>query len=267
MPLVPLSQPNYSFVFIDHTTSATPEALRPAPALQAMIDALLEQVNGPYAASHGAVTANFRIGSGADRVPGEIAVNFRDTIPEAPDALAYHTVTFGVPDIEIGVDLFATLTDGPESVSGGVSHEILELLGDAGANEWADLQDASAQTRARELSDAVQNTGYPATNGVWMSNFVLPSYFIPGAPGPYDALGVMTSQTDVSHGYEIRATAPTDATSVQGNTAHARHVHLGENVHHGKRVFVVEGSHALTDQQKKRKSHPYSRTHRRGVRL
>lgn len=258
--LVPMPQPNYAFVFVDHTTSATPTAMRPAPIFQKLIDALLEQINGPYAASHGAVTCNFRIASGPeDRQPGEIACNFRDTIPEAPDALAYHTVTNGIPDIEIGVDLFSSLTDEGESVSGGVSHEILELLGDAGANEWADLQDASGQTRARENCDAVQNTGYFAENGVWLSNFVLPSYYIPGAIGPYDALGVMTSQTDLSHGYEIRATAPTDAGAVQGS-----HARLGQHVTHGKEVFAVG---TITDAQKKRKSHPYSRTHRRGVRL
>ena len=263
MNLVSLPQPNYSFVFLDHTTSATPSAMKPAPVFQKIIDALLEQINGPYAASHGAVTANFRVGSGPeDRAPGEIAVNFRDTIPEAPDALAYHRTTNGVPDIEIGVDLFSSLTEGSESMSGGVSHEILELCGDAGANEWADLQDVSGQTRARENCDAVQNTGYEASNGVWVSNFVLPSYYIPQAPGPWDALGVMTSQTDVSHGYEIRATAPTDISQVQGLVQ--GHVAFGEHVHHGKRVFAIG---TLTAQQKKRKSHPYCRTHRRGVRL
>jgi len=258
--LVPLPQPNYALVFLDHTTEATSSAMRPAPVFQDLIDALLEQINGPYAASHGAVTVNIRIGQGPeDRAPGEIAVNFRDTIPEVPDALAYHTTTNGVPDIEIGVDLFSTLTLGSESVSGGLSHEVLELLGDAGANEWSDLQGASAETRARENCDAVQNTGYAASNGVWVSNFVLPSYYIPGAPGPYDVLGVMTSQTDVSHGYEIRATAPTDVFQVQGDRAR-----LGEHVHAHKRVFALG---TLTDTQKKRKSHPYCRTHRRGVRL
>src|SRR5258708_294205 len=156
--LVPLPQPNYALVFLDHTTEATPSAMRPAPVFQKLIDALLEQINGPFAASHGAVTVNIPIGSGPeDRAPGEIPVNSRDTSPEAPNALAYHKTTNGVPDIEIGVDLFSSLLDGPESMSGGVSHELLETLGDAGANEWSDLQDASAQTRARENCDAVQN--------------------------------------------------------------------------------------------------------------
>lgn len=260
-PATPPS-PNYCFVLIDLTTSTTPDALRPAPIFDALMADLQEQIDGPYAAARGKVTTSFRVGAGPDdRGPGEIAIHFRDTIPEAPSALAYHTVTNGIPDIEIGCDLFTTLKDGPDSLTGGVSHEVLETLGDPGGNGWKDLQDASNKTRAEENCDIVQNTGYVGSHGCYLSNFIYEALFIPGAPPPYDYLGVLQSQTDRSNGYEILATAPTDGAPVQGFLGE------GQNLHEGHHVHLAEDSTPLTELQLRRKAHPYSRTYRRGVRL
>lgn len=260
---VQIPQPNFCFVFIDLTTSATPDALRPAPAFQAMIDAISEQVGGDFADAHGHVTMACRVGSGSsDRGVGEIAVNFRDNLPDAPGALADHSETNGVPDIEVGCGLFQTLTDGSngqEAVSGGVDHEILELIKDAGANGWKDKSDGSGRTACEEVCDPVQNTGYPASNGVWLSNFVLASYWVPGAPAPWDLLGVMTSQSDLSKGYEIQATAPTDFQQVQG-------AHKNAALANGKCIYAVGIEH-LSESARKRKLSPYCRTYRRGVRL
>src|ERR1700722_19822955 len=123
---------SFQFVLIDHTTSATPPALAPGPFLQALSLALLEGCV-TFDASRGFLTSDsVRVAaSPTDRQPNEIACNFRDTIPEAPDALAYHQVTNGVPDIEIGCDLFSTLSSGSEALSVGVSHEVFETKRDA----------------------------------------------------------------------------------------------------------------------------------------
>jgi hypothetical protein len=240
---------NFPFVLIDLTTDATSVALRPGPHLQTLIDAWFEQIQGPYANHYGAETVSFRIGKNElDRKSNEIAIHFRDTIPEAPDALAYHQVVNGVPDIEIGVDLFTELLHGTDSLASGGSHEILETLGDAGGNGWKDRQDSSDIMDAEELCDFVQNTGYKAKNGVTVSNFVLPSFFIPGSAGPWDFLGVMKAQYDYSHGYGIVGSPPSDVTQVMGYKRH--HVSV-----HG----------TLTELQIKRKTHPYTRTSRRGV--
>jgi hypothetical protein len=101
---------------------------------------------------------------------------------------------------------------------------------------------------AEELCDFVQNTGYAATNGFWVSNFVLRSFFIPGAPGPWDHLKKMKTQYDVTNGYGIVASEPVTVSQIMG-------------MH--KKLLVGE----LTELQKKRKSHPYSRTYRRGLDL
>jgi hypothetical protein len=252
-----MSTIQFAFVLIDHTTAATPSALKPAPQFDRMIAAWLEQIEGPFADAYGEQCVSFRIGANeSDRTGVEIAINFRDTIPEAPGALAYHTVTNGIPDIELGVDLFTDLTASQESVSSGGSHELLELLQDIGANEWADRQDASGEMDAKESCDFVQNTGYAASNGVWLSNFVLPSFFIPGSSGPWDDMNVMTSQYDVSNGYGIQGNSPTNVTQIGGR--------LGLATHRGRSFYIVGN---LTEIQRKRKSHPYSRTYRRGVRL
>jgi hypothetical protein len=93
----------YAFVLIDHTTSATPANLAPGPFLSSLALALLEFCV-TFDSSRGFLTSDsVRVASSpTDRLAGEVAVNFRDTIPEAPGALAYHQVTNGVPDIEIG---------------------------------------------------------------------------------------------------------------------------------------------------------------------
>lgn len=235
------------FVLIDLTTDATPAEMRPAAFLQAIADALSAQVNNEWADAWG-TGAVVRVGSGPDdRSATEVAINLRDTIPEAPGALAYHQVTNGVPDIEVGVDLFSSLTDGIESVSSGISHEVLETLGDAGANGWKEK--GTGIMGAEETCDPVQNTGYQGAGGVSLSNFVLPSYFVPGSAGPWDYLSVMASQDDISNGYEIQAPSPTNVTQAGKDLA--------------AKGLPIRG----TIRKVERKRHPYSRTYRRGVRL
>jgi hypothetical protein len=245
--------PLYPFVLIDHTTAATPANLAPASDFNLFIEAWIEQISGPFSAAWGGVSVTFRVGSGPDdRQPNEIAINFRDTIPEAPGALAYHTITGGIPDIELGCDLFSSLTGQNESLSSGGSHELLELLGDPGANRWADR--GTGVMDALEACDFVQNTGYPACNGAWVSNFVLLSFFNPGASGPWDQMGVMKSVDDVSNGYGIQAGSPTEYTQIGGL-----------RIHRGRALWHT--GTPLTSLQKRQKSQPYSRAYRRGLRI
>jgi hypothetical protein len=257
----------FSFVIIDLTTDATAAAMKPGPVLDPIAAALEEQIANDFAPAHGAAPCAFRVGSGpTDRATNEIAINLRDTIPEAPTALAYHQVVNGVPDIEVGVDLFTSLTSGSESLSSGIDHEVLETLGDAGANGWKDRADSSGQMDAEEMCDFVQNTGYSASNGVALSNFVLPSFFVPGAPGPWDHLGVMKDQRDVSQGYGIVAVTPTETSQIGGDKRAevSPRPKLGQATIDGRCVCVTG---VLTAAQRARKSHPYSRAHRRGIRL
>lgn len=252
---------NFSFVLQDFTTEATPAAMKPTVDFMTNLCAALFEQAVSYGQHFGMPSIAFRVSTGpADRQPNEVGINFRDNLTEAPGALAYHQVIAGVPDIEIGTDLFSSLGEGSESVSCGVSHEVLETFGDQGANGWKELQNGTGQMGAEEVCDPVQNTFYSATNGMALSNFVLPAYFVPQAAGPWDFLIKLAAHTDdeiKKYGYEIQAGAPTNTSEVSG--------FRGLNIHHGRTVFVVGAE--LTEKQCKRKSHPYSRTYRRGVRL
>ena len=257
--------PPMSIVLVDLTTDITPANLRPTPTyLDDLIAALNEQIQGPFASEYGPQPVTLRRASSpTDRAPTEYGMNYRDTL-DVQGALAYHTVVGGVPDIEIGCDLFSTLgttyTVGDEPLSQGAGHELLELLGDVGANLWEDM--GTGIMRPREECDTVQNTGYTASNGLWMTNFLLRSAWIPQAAGPWDYLGLMKSQDDYSNGYEVQAAPPTTETQVGGLAAPRR---LGESVGHMLGSVYIVGS--LTEMQRKRKASPFSRTYRRGARL
>jgi hypothetical protein len=192
-----------AYVFYDQTTSATSAAMAPAQVLPALVAALSAATadDGVYGSVYRS-PMTFRVAASADdRQPGERAIHLRDTIPEAPGALAYHQVVDGVPDLEIGVDLFSSLSSGAESLTVGVSHEVFETDRDPGANGYKTRAD-EVTADAEEVCDYVEGTFF-SQDGVDLSNFLLPAAWISGAEGPYDHLGVMTSQTDMSHGYGV----------------------------------------------------------------
>ncbi len=102
------------------------------------------------------------------------------------DVLGYHALlgqagigyVFTETDIQYGDHWSATL-----------DHEVKEQIIDAACNlgVLAVLGSAVAFV-IREVADPVENSEY-AWGGVALSNFVLPSWFIPGSAGPWDYLG------------------------------------------------------------------------------
>ncbi len=98
-------------------------------------------------------------------------------------ALGYHSLSSASEPI--GFVFAKTDLDNGALVSVTLSHEVLEMLADPDINLTAQLD----QTRfvAYENADAVEDDsdGYDV-NGVTVSDFVLPSYFTPGHPGPWD---------------------------------------------------------------------------------
>lgn len=65
------------------------------------------------------------------------------------------------------------------STSGTASHEILELL-----------TNPNVEPGGREVCDPVNNNLY-TINGIEVSNFVFPNYYIPGSIGPWDYNGLV----------------------------------------------------------------------------
>jgi hypothetical protein len=142
-----------------------------------------DQVNKEFAAQWGA-QATLRVGANANDIqPGEWAYGFVASLPDAPGASAYHDIN--------GKDVpFATCGSllGPTGVSVDASHEILETAGDEGANQFAN--DNHGLLHAVEMCDAVEVQTYGKTckdgTVVQVSNWLLRSWFNPGAAGPYD---------------------------------------------------------------------------------
>ncbi len=139
--------------------------------------------------------------------------------PDVQGALGYHDEgSDGVPFVKVfvvdGFDWRTTL-----------SHEILEVTGDAPASKWADAPDGSDY--AYELADAVESDTYDV-DGVPVSNFLYPGFFDRNAqPGEkLDHMGRLTKPFGMSSGgYEIRRTEPG-----QVSQTFANHLQLGSMV-------------------------------------
>jgi hypothetical protein len=178
------------WVLIDDTNGATTQdgSTLSSDVLKHMAEAVQNQVNQEFAAEWGA-QATIRVGANANDIqPGEWAYGFVASLPDAPTASAYHDINGkGVPFSLCAVTTCGSLL-GPTGVSVDASHEILETAGDEGANQFAN--DNSGLLHAVEMCDAVEIQTYGKTckdgTVVQVSNWLLRSWFIPGAGGPYD---------------------------------------------------------------------------------
>lgn len=182
------------WVLFDRTEGATPQdGTRLTPdAMRQMAEAVQSQINEEFAAEWGA-KADIRVGANAQDVkPGEWAYIFVPKLPDAPGASAYHDITDkGVPYAFCAVTTCANLL-GRDGVSVDLSHEILETFGDEGANLYA--YDNAGSLHAMEMCDAVEVQTYAkrAQDGtpVLVSNWLLRSWFMKGASGPYDYMSL-----------------------------------------------------------------------------
>lgn len=117
------------------------------------------------------------------------------------DALGYHELTaaglplgkcFAASDIQAGTSWTVTL-----------SHELLEMIVDPFCNEVAesDNADGSITFYAHEVGDAVEADilGY-TIDGVLVSDFVLPSWFVPGEGSTVDFMRRISKPFQIAPG-------------------------------------------------------------------
>jgi hypothetical protein len=174
------------FVLVNESTTSAASlgGLLTPDVLQDIAVAISWQLNGDVAAEWGGVgTYSLRVGKndGSDVQASEIAIWIKDALPDAPGAAGYHDrLPNGAPVVYIGRDGSNSLTRGVNALSVTISHECCEAAGDPPANFWADRGDGNEE--ALELCDRVEDTTYPAPNGVALSNFLLRASFDPGAP-------------------------------------------------------------------------------------
>lgn len=138
---------------------------------------------------------------GPPPTPNEWLITLLDDSDQA-GALGYHDFTpqgkpigkvFAKTDLQYGYSIPVTLT-----------HELAEMIADPYISRCE--QTGARQAYATELGDPVERDeyGFKITTigkpSVLCSDFVLPAWFIPGAPGPYDHAGHITSPLQVLPG-------------------------------------------------------------------
>lgn len=118
------------------------------------------------------------------------------------DALGYHDVgPDGQPYGLVGAAV--TATQGV-SLSGVITHELAEIIGDPLCIEWV-ANPGTGLFYARELADPTEGDLYQV-DGYDMSNWVYPSYFNPFGQPPFDACGLIDAPFGLRPGgYEIVA--------------------------------------------------------------
>lgn len=109
---------------------------------------------------------------------------------DAPGALGYHTDVAGV--------IFACVLYQGDATSITISHEVMEEIGDPTCDVYIPMGDGRSQ--AKESADRVEGDSYtetatigPDSVPVDVSNYLLPSAFVPGSSAPWDRMGRLTT--------------------------------------------------------------------------
>lgn len=162
--------------------------------LLACAAALTKQYDEDFAPAHGTLPITIVVANDASDVPtGARVFHLKDSIPEAPSALAYHTRDAkGNPVLVLGVDTIrsqgGSLLD---EISKAMSHEILETELNPYVSRWNDFD--GVKKLAFEACDPVQGGSY-TVDGIAVSDFVLPAYFdADDIEGPYNHLGTLVA--------------------------------------------------------------------------
>ena len=204
------------FVLIDQSNGAktTNSESMTQIILAQIASACAVQLNRDFSAEYGG-NYQVRAGNGSAIQENEIPFVLLPTLPNEPGDIAYHTINTsnGRPMLYDAITLSESLIGAGNSVACAISHELLETAADPGANLWA--SDGVATSYSREVCDPFENRSYPIKTGsgeVYVSDFTLQAYFIPGSKGPYsytkktgqngsDSSGPMTTTSDL--GYQM----------------------------------------------------------------
>jgi hypothetical protein len=167
--------------------------------LEAIAEALTIQIERDFAPAWGVAPRPVSVGGSGDKI------HLFDSAKQA-DEFGWHTVDgHGLPYAHVFVaGSLAADSDwltGEASVATTAGHEVLEMLADPGANEFA--FDGRGRLWACEVCDPVQAGSYVIRAGglrVPVTNFVLPTFFNPWAAGPYDHLSVLDEPFSLARG-------------------------------------------------------------------
>jgi len=184
-----------TIAIVDHTREHRPEA----GVLDAIAEALTIQIERDFAPAWNVKPRRVTVGGRGDKL------HLFDTSHQA-DEYGWHIVDGrGDPYAHVfaGVSIRhgSTWVEGEDAISVTASHEVLEMLVDPAANEYT--FNGLRTLWSREVCDPVQADAYRIVAGgtrVAVSDFVLPAFFNPWAPGPSDPLGVLTEPFSIARG-------------------------------------------------------------------
>ena len=154
-------------------------------AVKPAVEALQVQVNEHFAPAWGITARLSFVPKGGEPEPGAWWLAILNNSDQA-GALGYHDLTqeglplgkvFAATDVQYGYEWTVTL-----------SHELLEMLADPDINLTAQI--GRQEFVAYEDCDPVEADQYGYTiEGILLSDFVTPAWFMPGYPGPWDHEG------------------------------------------------------------------------------
>ena len=162
-----------------------------------VVEHLQKQVKHHFAPVWG-ITADIWFWDNSKSIPADYWQLAVFDTSDVANALGYHDLTStGMP---LGKVFVKTTVDNKMAWSVTMSHELLEMLVDPYINLAAFVPYSSTTGRlvAYEVGDPVEDDslGY-ACGSVLLSDFVYPNYFVPGASGPYDYCGHVTSPLQI----------------------------------------------------------------------
>lgn len=168
--------------------------------LAAIAGAVTHQVIRDAAKAWGWIPTPVTMFRANEKIPDDVFPLFvRDELKDE-GALGYHAEGFGEIGVNVVLDNGGTLHTGSNSISGVISHEVLETLGDLTVNLWADMDDG--RQTALELCDAVEGDSYEV-DGIAVSNFLLPAWFDGGAlkgKAPFDRMHLLKKPFSMTPG-------------------------------------------------------------------
>lgn len=232
--------PNACFVLVNNGAGddVTPELLT---NIAAAVDYALLHCFGPVWG--GAYSCRPDLPEMRASLPGPARVVSLEARSDVADAAGYHTDAV----IRCFRDDLPSLTTGAFSFPVVISHEIFEVAGDPGCNQWVDRGDGNEI--ARELSDTVEGfcfcpvpQGRPGA-GISISDFLLPSFFDPSGLAPYSFCNKPTAPfalpSDSGANYQIVRSV---------NERGARQVQAMGQIHSGR---LLAKSHASSRSSKR----------------
>ena len=184
-----------ALLYFLHNESSAPELT------DAVLETWREDFESAYdtefAPRHAVLPISIKLGTPTDDCR---VLHMVDEIPEAPGALAYHTVDDqGRPTLRLGVNIIRTQGGNLlDEISIAITHEIFETAVNPFVRYYC--QTLTGPFLALEVCDPVQGGSW-RRNHTAISNFVLPAYFDAGdMDGPYDYLGVLKLPFSVAPG-------------------------------------------------------------------